>query len=177
MLDGEGKKIDDIDTDQIFHNSHLHITDIDEMGRFAFGNLSGWENFPEEARKGDLLVVGENFGSGSSRQQAVDCFASLGISLIIGESFGSIYRRNAINSGLAILTCPGICGQDPRGKPWVESGDELEADFYSGHILNTSKGTEIPRCEVPSGVQLEIYKAGGLFNYGRKVYSRHSSLP
>ena len=88
---------DNIDTDMIFHNRHLTVTDIAEMGQFAFGNLSGWEDFSSKAKPGDIVVTGSNFGAGSSRQQAVDCFKSLGVTLIVATSFGAIYERNAIN--------------------------------------------------------------------------------
>ena len=98
----DGKAIDNIDTDMIFHNSHLHITAIAEMGPHAFGNLEGWQDFPQKCGKNDIVVAGQNFGAGSSRQQAVDCFAALGVSTIIAESFGAIYKRNAINSGMAL---------------------------------------------------------------------------
>ncbi len=171
-----GEKIDDIDTDQIFHNSHLHITELAEMGSHAFGNLPGWEDLPGKAQPGDILVVGENFGSGSSRQQAVDCFISLGISIIIGESFASIYLRNGINSGLPILCCPGICDRGPDDILLVESGDRLEAHLESGIIRNVSKDREIPGASPPSRVQMEIYQAGGLFRYGRIVGSSFEGI-
>lgn len=108
VTDEKGNRIDNIDTDMIFHNKYLYITDIKEMGKYAFSNLDGWEDFPQKAKSGDILVVGRNFGAGSSRQQAVDCFIALGISLIIGESFGAIYKRNVINSGLPLIEAPGI---------------------------------------------------------------------
>ena len=69
---------DNIDTDMIYHNRHLAITTISEMGQYTFGNLKGYEQFAKEAKKGDIVVVGKNFGCGSSRQQAVDCFKALG---------------------------------------------------------------------------------------------------
>jgi len=97
-------KKDNIDTDMIFHNRYLAITDVNEMGQYTFDNLKGYEDFAKNAKKGDIVVVGKNFGCGSSRQQAVDCFKSIGISVIIGESFGSIYERNAINNALPILS-------------------------------------------------------------------------
>ncbi|MBU1921360.1 3-isopropylmalate dehydratase, partial [bacterium] len=78
ITDENGKLISNIDTDMIFHNAHLAITKIEEMGKHTFGNLKGWEDFPVKCGKGDIVMVGKNFGSGSSRQQAVDCFASLG---------------------------------------------------------------------------------------------------
>ena len=75
------------------------------MGKYTFDNLKGFEDFSKKARPGDIIVTGKNFGAGSSRQQAVDCFKSLGISAIIAESFGAIYERNAINAAFPIITC------------------------------------------------------------------------
>ena len=108
IKDEHGNAIESIDTDQIFHNKYLTITEKEKMKDYAFSNLDGWTDFPLKARKGDILVVGKNFGAGSSRQQAVDCFSALGIQAIIGESFGAIYKRNAINSGYPIIECAGI---------------------------------------------------------------------
>ncbi|MEE8389309.1 MAG: 3-isopropylmalate dehydratase, partial [Anaerolineae bacterium] len=71
LTDPEGKLYDDVDTDMIFHNRYLHITDVDQMGQYALGNLKGWEDFSQKAQPGDVIVVGKNFGAGSSRQQAV----------------------------------------------------------------------------------------------------------
>ena len=96
---------DNIDTDMIFHNRYLAITDIREMGQYAFDNLKGFEDFSRKAKPGDIIITGKNFGCGSSRQQAVDCFASLGIQAIIAESFGAIYERNAINAAFPVITC------------------------------------------------------------------------
>jgi aconitase A len=94
---------DNVDTDMIFHNKHLAITDLKEMGQHTFGNLEGWKDFAKKAQPGDIVVTGKNFGCGSSRQQAVDCFKSLGVSLVIAESFGAIYERNAVNNAMPIL--------------------------------------------------------------------------
>jgi len=145
--------IENIDTDMIFHNSHLAITDIAEMGKHAFGNLAGFEDFAEKARPGDIVVTAGNFGCGSSRQQAVDCFKSLGVSAIVARSFGAIYERNAINSGFPILTADLI-------STGLETGDEIEVELSTGKIT-------LPRGEVCEGarcsrVQLEIYQRGGL---------------
>ncbi|MCD6452667.1 MAG: 3-isopropylmalate dehydratase [Acidobacteria bacterium] len=165
ILDKEGKPITDIDTDQIYHNAYLAITDIAEMGRYAFSSLAGWEDFPKKASPGDIIVAGANFGAGSSRQQAVDCFISLGIALIIAESFGAIYKRNAINSGFPILTAPGIMNSG-----LVATGDVLRVDLVSGRIFNVSRNEEVPGGKPFSRVQLEIYRAGNLFAYGKKLF-------
>ena len=98
LANAEDALIEDIDTDQIYHNAFLHITDIDGMGRYALGNLEGWKDFPDRARPGDILIAGRNFGAGSSRQQAVDCFKALKTGMILAPSFGAIYFRNAVNS-------------------------------------------------------------------------------
>lgn len=150
---------DNIDTDTIFHNRYLSITDFNEMGHYTFNNLKGFESFSKEVQKGDIVVVGKNFGCGSSRQQAVDCFKSLGISVILAKSFGSIYERNAINSALPILVL-----DDSVHK--VGDNDILSVDFQTGKIINRTQGT-ILSARPFSQVQLEIYKKGGLLSSKR----------
>lgn len=156
IKDDRGNTIDNIDTDQIYHNQYLTITDKQEMKNFCFSNLKGWKDFPEKGKPGDILVVGNNFGAGSSRQQAVDCFYSLGIVLIIGESFGAIYKRNAINSGFPILECSHIT-------QILESGDRITIDLLQGKIQIHKTGNTTD-CKPFSKIQWEIYRAGGLFN-------------
>ncbi len=161
VRDENGKRIDNIDTDMIFHNRFLYITDQKDMGKHAFSNLPGWEDFPQKAKEGDILVVGRNFGSGSSRQQAVDCFIALGISLIIGESFGAIYKRNVINSGLPLIEAPGIFDTPLR------SGDEIEVNLETGEIFKD--GRPVMKGKPMSGVALDIYDRGGLMNLAREI--------
>jgi 3-isopropylmalate dehydratase small subunit len=148
--------IDNIDTDMIFHNRHLTITDLLEMGKFAFGNLEGYEDFSSRVSEGDILVVGRNFGAGSSRQQAVDCFRSLGVCLIIAESFGAIYERNAINTGMPIVTYE-------KKDETFSDGDEIEVDLLSGEGRNLTRDADFNVSPL-SEVQLDIYKRGGLLN-------------
>jgi len=145
---------DNIDTDMIFHNRYLAITDISQMGQYAFDNLKGWEDFSKKARPGDIVITGKNFGAGSSRQQAVDCFKSLGISVIIAESFGAIYERNAINAGMPILRAD-------LAQTRIQDGEEIHVNFETGHIeLLGQKKTILG--EPFSSVQMEIYQRGGL---------------
>lgn len=148
---------DNIDTDMIFHNRHLAITEVSEMGRFAFGNLEGWESFSDMAQPGDIIITGRNFGSGSSRQQAVDCFKALGIHAILARSFGAIYERNAINSGLPVLVYDDL---DPLD---LKLRDEVVIDLKSSMIINKSNGKQLPLKPIPE-VQLQIYMAGGILN-------------
>jgi len=161
ITDGNGNRIDNIDTDMIFHNKYLYITDLKEMGKYAFSNLPGWEDFPRKAKPGDILVVGRNFGAGSSRQQAVDCFIALGIAAIVGESFGAIYKRNVINSGLPLIEAPGIFDSG------LKSGDVVEINLETGEIFKDGK--MIFKAKPMSKVALDIYDAGGIFEYGKRL--------
>jgi 3-isopropylmalate/(R)-2-methylmalate dehydratase large subunit len=145
---------DNIDTDMIFHNRYLSITNINEMGQYAFDNLQGHEDFAKKVKSGDIVVVGKNFGCGSSRQQAVDCFKALGVSVIIAESFGSIYERNAINNAFPILVAEDITQN-------VDDGDVLSVDFKTGVITDKTKNISI-QGKPFSLSQLEIFKRGGL---------------
>ena len=159
----DGKLYNDIDTDMIFHNRYLAITDVAQMGQYALDNLKGWEDFAKKARPGDILLAGVNFGAGSSRQQAVDCFRALGIGAIVAESYGAIYKRNAINSGFPIVALPSltqIYGQ-------FTNGDQLEVDLQTSRLVLNGKRTY--RAEPFSKVQMDIYQAGDLFTYGKTL--------
>jgi 3-isopropylmalate/(R)-2-methylmalate dehydratase large subunit len=145
---------DNIDTDMIYHNRHLAITNISEMGPFTFGNLKGYEQFAKEAKKGDIVAVGKNFGCGSSRQQAVDCFKALGIRVLVAESFGAIYERNAINSGMPILIAENITKK-------LHDKDILSIDFSTGSITDKTQRKTF-QAKPFSEAQTEIYLRGGL---------------
>ncbi|NHJ39543.1 MAG: 3-isopropylmalate dehydratase [Asgard group archaeon] len=163
IRDQKDKPIDDIDTDMIFHNKYLHITDINEMGQYAFDNLEGWKNFSKQAQKGDILILGANFGSGSSRQQAVDCFIALGVQVLIAKSYGAIYKRNAINAGLPLLLSDII-----EDKKFINTGDEIQVNLKSGLIKNLTNKKE-HQAKGMSKVQIDIYQAGNLFNYAKNL--------
>jgi 3-isopropylmalate/(R)-2-methylmalate dehydratase large subunit len=147
---------DDIDTDMIFHNRYLAITDVSEMGRYTFNNMEGYKDFASRAKAGDIVVAGKNFGSGSSRQQAVDCFVSLGVQCVIAESFGAIYERNAINAAFPVLASERI------GELQLEDGNEICVNFVTGEIRNKAKETTVMAAPF-SEVQMEIYLNNGLF--------------
>jgi len=150
-------EIDDIDTDMIFHNRYLTITDIDEMGQYAFDNLEGYKDFAKKAKAGEIIMTGKNFGSGSSRQQAVDCFKSLGIQSIVAESYGAIYERNAINAAFPILT------YDPKVIKEVElkNQDEIRVNFETGEFTNL-RNNKTTKINGFYEAQMDIYKKGGL---------------
>jgi len=160
----DGRLIEDIDTDQIFHNAHLHITDPAQMGAYALGNLEGWKDFPQKARPGDILIAGRNFGAGSSRQQAVDCFVALGVAAILAPSYSAIYFRNAVNTGFPVLRGDGL--DRPAASGLLRSGDEIEIDLLAGRGRNVTRNETFP-LEPMSAVQREIYEAGNLFRLKR----------
>lgn len=147
---------DNIDTDMIFHNRYLAITDIKEMGKYTFDNLAGYEDFAKKAKPGDIIITAKNFGSGSSRQQAVDCFKSSGIQAILAESFGAIYERNAINAAFPILIYKNLDNLE------LSDGDNIRINLKTGDIINLKKNKRV-NVDPFSEVQMEIYQNGGLF--------------
>lgn len=153
----QGRLMDNIDTDMIFHNKYLAITEIEKMGAHTFETLAGYEKFASTVAKGDIVVAGGNFGCGSSRQQAVDCFMSLGVSIVLTESTGAIYKRNIINSGFPFLEVPKL------HEAGIAEGEELEIDFVNGAIRRAD-GAVIAAAP-PTAVQLDICRAGDLFAY------------
>jgi len=162
LADDEGALIDDIDTDMIFHNKWLHITDASEMGKYALGNLEGYSDFPErvatldvEGLDGFFLIAGANFGAGSSRQQAVDCFKALGCCGILAASVAPIYLRNTINAGMPIAQIPDLPGK-------VQHGDPLTLDFSAGTVSNARTSKALKPNPPISSVQVKILGAGGL---------------
>ncbi|HDO27817.1 MAG TPA: 3-isopropylmalate dehydratase large subunit [Bacteroidetes bacterium] len=149
-------KQDDIDTDMIYHNRYLQITDPEQMGQYIFDNLEGYKDFAKKCKAGDIVITGKNFGAGSSRQQAVDGFKTLGVQALLAESFGAIYERNAINAAFPILTYKDM------NAAGVEDGDEIVVNFETGELKNLTKG-RFTNIEPFSEVQMEIYQNGGLF--------------
>jgi 3-isopropylmalate dehydratase small subunit len=141
----------------IFHNRYLAITDIKEMGQYTFDNLKGYEDFARKAQAGDIVVTTKNFGAGSSRQQAVDCFKALGVSCIIAESYGAIYERNAINAALPIMTYKAGMIEEME----LETGDIIRVDFTTGAFSNLTKGKSTTINKFYDA-QLQVYKNGGL---------------
>jgi 3-isopropylmalate/(R)-2-methylmalate dehydratase small subunit len=163
LLAPGGRLTHDIDTDMIFHNRFLHLTDVAQMGQHALGNLDGWQDWAPKVQSGDIIIAGRNFGAGSSRQQAVDCFRALSVGALLAESFGAIYKRNAINSGLPLLTLAGLTGLVEMGA--INTGDMLELDLTSGRVAAAGRELAL-RAEPFSRVQMDIYQAGDLFAYG-----------
>ena len=103
------------------------------------------------------MVTTKNFGAGSSRQQAVDCFTSLGVQCIIAESYGAIYERNAINAALPILTY----NEGTMEAIELQNGDNIRVNFISGEITNL-RNNKTAKLNQFYDAQLQIYQNGGL---------------
>ena len=96
----------DVDTDQIIASQYLLLPDIEAMKQYTFESLD--PDFSKKAQPGDLIVAGENFGCGSSREQAPSVLKALGIKAVIAKSFARIFYRNSINIGLPVIVCKQI---------------------------------------------------------------------
>lgn len=143
---------DAIDTDQIFPGKYLHLNDWSEFGNHALEGYS--DKYPEKIDDGDILIAGENFGLGSSREAAPVALKNAGVDAIIAESFARIFYRNAINNGLPIIEIPEIT-------EYVSEGDMIEIDMEQNTVTNTTIGREFSFTPLPSEL-LEILEAGGV---------------
>ncbi|NOX96684.1 MAG: 3-isopropylmalate dehydratase small subunit [Nitrospirae bacterium] len=152
---------DNIDTDAIIPASYLDTTDEKELAKHC---LEGADtDFPLKVSQGDIIVAGENFGCGSSREHAPLAIKGAGVPFLIAKSFARIFQRNAINIGLAILECP----------PAVEGtrqGDALEIDLSRGEIKNLRSGESWLAQPLPEFMR-ELIACGGLMNYVKKKLS------
>lgn len=115
--------------------------------------------FADEIEHGDVIVAGDHFGSGSSRESAPAAIQAAGISAVIAESFSRIFYRNSIAIGLPALTCPGITNG-------VSEGDELEVNFDDGVVHNRTTDETFPFERLPPEIQ-SIFDAGGLIEHYR----------
>ena len=146
---------DDIDTDIILPTEYLVFPTIAEMKPYAFSPLR-----PELAGKiepGDIIVGGENFGCGSSREQAPEVVKALGVRAVIAKSFARIFFRNAINNGLLLIECRGLPDE-------VSEGDTLTVTV--GEKIRAN-GKDYKIAALPENL-MEILNAGGLVKAMRK---------
>ena len=140
----------DVDTDQIIASQYLLFPTIDEMKTYTFESLD--PDFSKKAKPGDFVVACENFGCGSSREQAPAVLKALGIKAVIAKSFARIFYRNAINIGLPVIVCKDLYDH-------VQDQDEMELDLESGTIV--SGGHTFTCTKLPAKMQ-SILDQGGL---------------
>ena len=145
---------DNVDTDVIIPARYLNTADHRELAAHCMEDLD--PDFVKNVRPGDILVGGQNFGCGSSREHAPIAIKAAGISCVIAKSFARIFYRNAINIGLAILECPEASGR-------VAAGDEISVDFDTGLIQNLTKNETYQAEPFPDFIK-DIIRKGGLLN-------------
>lgn len=143
---------DNIDTDVIIPARYLNRTGAEELARHCLEDLD--PSFAGRVRPGDVIVAGNNFGCGSSREHAPLAIKAAGVACVVAGSFARIFFRNAINIGLPILECAAAAAG-------AESGDVLEIDLESGRIVNAARKRTCLAAPFP-GFILELVRAGGL---------------
>ncbi len=149
-----------INTDLIYPKMWFRPTY--EPGEMASHLMVGIdEEFPKKLKCGDVIVGGQNFGCGSSREEAAAAMKEAGIGAVVAPSFGRIYTRNCINVGLPIVISPGI-------DEHVTQGDEIEIDLAEGYIRNLRSGYEA-RLPPMAPESLRLIQDGGIANYTRRV--------
>lgn len=158
MLKGRAFKFGDgISTDHIVPGRYTHLrSNLPELAKHVLEDAG--PNFVTRVKPGDFIVAGNNFGLGSSREQAPLIIKMAGVSAILAKSVARIFFRNAINQGLPVL----VCDTDK-----INDGDILEIDLAGGRISDLTSGSQLTFGKIPA-VMLRILNEGGLIPYIQK---------
>ena len=148
----------DVDTDVIIPARYLNTTSESELASHCMEDIDG--EFIKKVQPGDIIVAGDNFGCGSSREHAPIAIKASGIKLVIAASFARIFYRNSINIGLPIWECPEAAAE-------IAAGDEVRADLDEGTITDVTTGKTFKARPFPPFIQ-NIIEAGGLINSLKK---------
>ena len=148
-------KRDNINTDEIIPARYLNTDDRAQLAEHCLEDLD--IGFVKKCRAGDIIVAGEDFGCGSSREHAVWAIRGAGVGAVIAKSFARIFYRNAINNGFYVIE-----SKDALDK--IADGDEVKIDYENGLIKNQTTGIDIKFTPLPE-FALEIIKDGGLLNH------------
>lgn len=149
---------DNVDTDVIIPARYLQIADMKELAAHCMEDIDG--SFVSKVKKGDVIVAGDNFGSGSSREHAPLVIKENGVSCVIAKSFARIFYRNCFNIGLPVLEC--------EGADEIGDGDELEIDFEQGTITDVTTGKEYQAERFPDFIN-KLIRMGGLVAYTKEA--------
>jgi len=153
-------KRDHINTDEIIPARYLNMDKEADLAEHAMEDID--TDFIKRVKMGDMIVAGEDFGCGSSREHAVWALRGAGVRAVIADTFARIFYRNCINNGFIAIECKGISQK-------VETGDTLEIDVEKGIIKNLTKKEQYEFLAIPEFAR-EIIDAGGLLDYiSRKV--------
>jgi 3-isopropylmalate/(R)-2-methylmalate dehydratase small subunit len=151
-------KRDHINTDEIIPARYLNTDNEAELAKHCMEGLD--KEFVKKVKTGDIIVAGEDFGCGSSREHAVWAIRGAGVQTVIAKSFARIFYRNAINCGYYLIESP-----DALGK--IKDGDQVEIDYKAGLIKNKTTGIDIKFNPLPD-FALEIINDGGLLEHIKK---------
>ena len=152
-------KRDHINTDEIIPARYLNTDDEAELVKHCLEDLD--KDFVNKVRAGDIIVAGEDFGCGSSREHAVWAIRGAGVQTVIAKSFARIFYRNAINNGFYVI-------ETPDGLDKIKDGDKLEIDYKVGLIKNKTTDVNIKFSSLPD-FALEIINDGGLLEHIKKA--------
>ncbi len=147
---------DNIDTDAIIPGKYTKTLELQTFADHVLEDLD--PGFKSKVQKGDILVAGDNFGCGSSREQAPLALKIAGVSVVVAKYFARIFFRNAVNIGLPVLE---VADFD------ISSNDELEINLKSGRVKNLTKNKQYYAAKIPQ-TMIEILNEGGLVNYLKK---------
>jgi len=146
---------DHINTDEIIPARYLNTDDQIELASHCLEDLD--KEFVNKVKEGDVIVAGEDFGCGSSREHAVWAIRGAKVQTVIAKSFARIFYRNAINNGFYIIESPGALEK-------INDGDEVEIDYKAGLIKNKTADINISFNPLPE-FALEIINDGGLLEH------------
>jgi len=149
---------DNIDTDLIIAARYLNTSEPSELAKYVMEDAD--PEFVKKLKRGDVIVAGENFGCGSSREHAPIALKAAGVSAVVAKSFARIFYRNAFNMGLPIFEL----GESED----IAEGDEIEINLDAGEIKDITKTKTYKFTPIPPFMQ-ELIGSGGLINYAKKA--------
>ncbi len=149
---------DNVDTDVIIPARYLNVSTPQELAQHCLEDID--PTFADAVRPGDLIVAGENFGCGSSREHAPLAIKGAGVGCVLARSFARIFYRNAINVGLPVLECPAAVDE-------TEQGHKLEIVLGTGQVRNLTTGRVYQADPYPPFL-MKIIDAGGLVPYTQR---------
>ncbi len=147
---------DNIDTDLIIAARYLNTSDPKELASHVMEDAD--PDFVKNLSRGDVIVAGENFGCGSSREHAPIALKEAGVSAVVAKSFARIFYRNAFNMGLPIFTLSEV--------DQINEGSQIKIDSENGKIVNLDTNTTFEFTPIPPFMQ-ELVSCGGLINYAK----------
>ncbi len=150
-----------IDTDVIIAARYLNSSDPEHLAKYVMEDAD--PDFPKKLQKGDIIVAGENFGCGSSREHAPIALKAAGVAAVVAPSFARIFYRNAFNMGLPIFELPQSLE--------IKEGEEISINLEKGEITNHNTNKTYKFIPIPEFMQ-ELIASGGLINYAKEELKR-----